>query len=286
MTMKFSYQPIPALAGIGLRAEHYKDVEANPGLAPWYEVHPENYFGLGGVPHFYLEKIRQDHPISFHGVGMSIGSVDQLDKGHTKRLKELIDYYQPGQVSEHLSWSSVNGQYFNDLLPIPYTEEALDHVTEKVDQIQNELAQQIIIENASTYLEFAESSIPEWDFTNELASRTGCGLLLDVNNVYVNACNHHFSARKYLAEVEPKYVKEIHLAGHTVKSVDDTEIRIDTHNQLICDDVWQLYQFAIARLGPVPTLIEWDTDLPDFSVLLQEMNQAQSVMDQTCAKVA
>ena len=286
MTMRFSYQPIPAKAGVGLRAEHYKDAESNPGAVSWYEVHPENYFGLGGVPHYYLEKIRQDHALSFHGVGMSTGSVDQLDKGHTKRLKQLIDYYQPGQVSEHLSWSSINGTYFNDLLPIPYTEEALDHVTEKVDQIQNELDQQIIIENASTYLEFAESSIPEWDFTNELAKRTGCGLLLDVNNVYVNACNHNFSARKYLTEVEPKYVKEIHLAGHTVKSVEDTEIRIDTHNQLICNEVWELYQFAIARLGRTPTLIEWDTDLPDFSVLLQEVYQAQTVMDQTCAKVA
>ena len=175
--MKFSHQSIPAQAGIGLRAEHYKDAEKNPSAVAWYEVHPENYFGLGGVPHYYLEKIRQDHPVSFHGVGMSIGSVDQLDKGHTKRLKQLIEYYQPGQVSEHLSWSSVNGKFFNDLLPIPYTEEALDHVTKKVDQIQNDLGQQIIIENASTYLEFEESSIPEWDFTNELANRTNCGLV-------------------------------------------------------------------------------------------------------------
>jgi len=286
MTMNFSHQPIPAQAGIGLRAEHYKDVENSPGVVPWYEVHPENYFGLGGIPHFFLEKIRQDHPISFHGVGMSIGSVDQLDESHTKRLKQLIDYYQPGQVSEHLSWSSVNGQFFNDLLPIPYTEEALDHATDKVDQIQNELGQQIIIENASTYLEFEQSSIPEWDFTNELAKRTDCGLLLDVNNVYVNACNHDFSARKYLAEVEPKYVMEIHLAGHTVKSVEETQIRIDTHNQLICEEVWDLYQFAISRLGNIPTLIEWDTDLPEFSVLLQEANQAQTLMDQNCAKVA
>ena len=284
--MKFEYQPIPATAGVGLRAEHYQDAAENPGHVSWYEVHPENYFGLGGVPHHFLERIRQDHPVSFHGVGMSIGSVDQLDLGHLKRLKELIQYYQPGHVSEHLSWSSVNGTFFNDLLPIPYTSEALDHVTEKVDQVQNELGQQIIIENASTYLEFTASTIAEWDFTNELAARTGCGLLLDVNNVYVNACNHGFPARKYLKEVEPRYVKEIHLAGHTIKSVDNTEIRIDTHNQLICKEVWDLYQYTISRIGKIPTLIEWDTDLPDFSVLLNEVSQAQAVMDQSSVKVA
>ena len=284
--MTFKFQTIPAKAGIGLRAEHYKDVVQHPGNVSWYEVHPENYFGLGGVPHHYLEIIRRDHPISFHGVGMSIGSVDQLDKGHLKRLSELIDYYQPGHVSEHLSWSSVNGTFFNDLLPIPYTEEALDHVTGKIHQVQDELKQQIIIENASTYLQFTASTIPEWEFTNELAKRTGCGLLLDVNNVYVNACNHGFSARKYLSEVDPPYVKEIHLAGHTVKSVNDTEIRIDTHNQLICDPVWELYQYTISRIGKIATLIEWDTDLPEFSVLLNEADQAQTLMDQSCAKVA
>ena len=284
--MIFNYQSIPAKAGIGLRAEHYQDVANAPGVVSWYEVHPENYFGLGGVPHHFLELIRRDHPVSFHGVGMSIGSVDKLDKGHLKRLKELIDYYQPGQVSEHLSWSSVNGTFFNDLLPIPYTEEALDHVCMKVDQVQHELGQQIIIENASTYLEFTESTIPEWDFTNELANRTQCGLLLDVNNVYVNACNHGFDAKTYLREVDPRYVKEIHLAGHTVKSVEQTEIRIDTHNQLVCDQVWELYQFTISRLGTTATLIEWDTDLPEFSVLLNEVSQAQLIMDQTCAKVA
>ena len=284
--MTFNYQSIPAKAGVGLRAEHYQDAADRPGAVNWYEVHPENYFGLGGIPHHFLETIRQDHPVSFHGVGMSIGSVDELDKGHLKRLKQLINFYQPGQVSEHLSWSSVNGTFFNDLLPIPYTEEALDHVCVKVDQVQNELGQQIIIENASTYLEFAESTLPEWDFTNELANRTQCGLLLDVNNVYVNACNHGFEAEKYLREVDPRYVKEIHLAGHTVKSVEQTEIRIDTHNQLICDQVWDLYQFTISRLGPIPTLVEWDTDLPEFSVLLNEVSQAQSFMDQSCAKVA
>ncbi len=284
--MTFQFQPIPAKAGVGLRAEHYKDAADKPGAVSWYEVHPENYFGLGGVPHHYLELIRRDHPVSFHGVGMSIGSVDQLDKGHLKRLRELIDHYQPGHVSEHLSWSSVNGTYFNDLLPIPYTEEALDHVTEKVQQVQEELNQQLIIENASTYLEYTSSTIPEWDFTNALAKRTGCGLLLDVNNVYVNARNHGFSARKYLSEVDPRYVKEIHLAGHTVKSVNETEIRIDTHNQLICDQVWELYQYAISRTRKMPTLVEWDTDLPDFSILLNEVAQAQTLMDQSCAQAA
>lgn len=284
--MTFEFKPIPARAGIGLRAEHYRDAVEYTGDVSWYEVHPENYFGRGGIPHHYLERIRSDYPVSFHGVGMSIGSVDKLDRGHLKRLSELIDYYQPGHVSEHLSWSSVNGTFFNDLLPIPYTEEALDHVSEKVQQVQEALKRQIIIENASTYLEFKASTIPEWEFTNVLAERTGCGLLLDVNNVYVNACNHGFSARKYLSEVNPRYVKEIHLAGHTVKTVDDTEIRIDTHNQLVCDQVWQLYQYAISRMGKIATLLEWDTDLPEFSVLLDEVNQAQTIMDQSCAKVA
>ena len=284
--MTFKFSPIPAKAGVGLRAEHYTDATQQPGCVSWYEVHPENYFGLGGIPHHYLETIRQNHPVSFHGVGMSIGSVDELDKGHLNRLRQLIDYYQPGHVSEHLSWSSVNGTYFNDLLPIPYTKEALDHVCDKVNQVQDQLNQQIIIENASTYLEFTTSTIPEWDFTNELARRTGCGLLLDVNNVYVNACNHGFEARTYLREVEPRYVKEIHLAGHTIKAVDDTEIRIDTHNQLICAEVWELYEFTISRIGQIPTLIEWDTDMPEFSVLLNEVDHAQTLMDQYCAKVA
>ncbi|MDQ2695593.1 MAG: DUF692 domain-containing protein [Pseudomonadota bacterium] len=271
--------PIPARAGIGLRAGHYAAVlETRPPVG-WLEVHSENYFGDGGRPLHYLEQIRAHYPLSLHGVGLSIGSTDPLSTAHLDRLKGLIHRFQPALVSEHLSWSSAGGRYLNDLLPLPYTEEALEHMVARVQAVQDYLDRQILIENVSSYLQYDASTIPEWEFVAELARRAGCGLLLDVNNIYVNACNHGFDAAAYLRAIPRPAVQEIHLAGHTVKRFADAELRIDTHNQRVCADVWDLYRQAVGRLGPIPTLIEWDTDLPPLEVLVDEARRADAILE-------
>ncbi len=277
---------IPARAGIGLRAEHYDAVLEDRPPVGWLEVHSENYFGAGGKPLDYLERIRARYPLSLHGVGLSIGSTDPLDRQHLAKLKELIRRFEPALVSEHLSWSSVGGRYFNDLLPLPYTEEALDHMIARVAQVQDVLGRQILIENPSSYLQYVESAIPEWEFLVELAERTGCGVLLDVNNIYVSACNHGFDATTYLQTVPRHIVREIHLAGFTVNRVDDGEILIDTHNQPVWPPVWALYRQAVQRFGRIPTLIEWDTDLPELTVLVDEAYRADAILEETHAQAA
>ncbi len=282
----FTAQPIPAQAGIGLRSEHYREVIATRPAVGFFEIHSENFFGLGGAPHQYLENIRADYPLSFHGVGMSLGSVDPLSEQHSQRLKQLVDYYQPDLISEHLSWSSFNGQYFNDLLPVPYTPEALTHIVDRVQQIQDTLQRQILVENVSSYLQYTHSTIPEWEFVSQVAQQSGCGILLDVNNIYVNATNHDFDPRAFLGGVSAQLVKEIHLAGHSVNEFEDGSILIDTHDQLVCDEVWSLYRDAVRRLGPKPTLIEWDTNLPELAVLLDEANTAQTILEASHARVA
>lgn len=271
---------IPAAAGIGLRATHYREVlETRPPVA-WWEVHSENYFGDGGAPHYYLERIRAAYPLSLHGVGLSLGSADPLNREHLAKLRRLIERYQPALVSEHLSWSSVDGRYLNDLLPLPYTEEALGHVAGRVREAQEYLGRQILIENPSTYLRFVDSTLSEVEFLRELAARSGCGLLLDVNNVYVSAANHGFDALQYIQAVPKDTVREIHLAGHTVKRHDDGEILIDTHDDVVCDAVWRLYDQTIRHLGPRPTLIEWDAKLPPLSLLLDEARTADAMLEE------
>ena len=277
---------IPTKVGIGLRAEHYADMDSAKPAVGWLEVHTENYFGQGGIPHHYLQRLRQDYPLSFHGVGLSIGSVDELNSQHLNRTRELIQIYEPGLVSEHLSWGSVNGQYLNDLLPLPYTQESLIHFCSRVDQVQTSIGRQILIENPSTYLTFVEQEFTETEFLNQLCERTGCGLLLDVNNVYVCATNHNFSATAYIDEISPQVVGEIHLAGHTCNRFEDGSLLIDTHNQKICEDVWSLYEYTIHRIRQRPTLIEWDTDLPALAVLLEEAQLAQRIMDKHNAVAA
>ena len=273
---------IPARAGIGLRAPHFDVVlEQSPDVA-WFEVHSENFFGLaddvlGGKPLSYLERVREQYPVSLHGVGLSLGSVDPLNRSHLKKLKQLIQHIQPGLVSEHLSWSSIDGQYFNDLLPMPYTEEALSHMVDRVSATQDFLGRQILIENASSYLEFSSSTIPEWDFVVALAQRSGCKILLDVNNVYVNAMNHGFDPLLFVQSVPADLVAEIHLAGHTVKRFEEGILRIDTHDQLVCDAVWDLYDATVAHVGEVPALIEWDSSLPALNVLLAEAKRADQI---------
>ncbi len=262
--------------GIGLRGDHYRQATSTTHPIDWFEVHSENYFARGGTPHAYLTKVRKDYPLSFHGVGLSLGSTDPLNQNHLLRLKEIVDQYEPSLVSEHLSWSSIDGAYLHDLLPLPFNEEAVIHLVERIDQVQEYLGQQILVENASTYLEFKHSTMTEWEFVSEIAARSGCGLLLDVNNVFVNACNHGFDALEFLFGVPPELVGEIHLAGHTVKELPEGQIRIDTHDQRVCNEVWELYEVAIQRFDQAPTMVEWDKNLPSFSVLLDEARIARS----------
>jgi len=268
---------IPARAGIGLRAAHYRDVLESLPAVGWLEVHSENYFGDDGVPLRALERIRAHYPLSLHGVGMSLGSTDPLDRRHLARLKALIERFEPGLVSDHLSWSSVGGRHFNDLLPLPYTEEALAHVSRRVLQAQETLGRRLLIENPSTYLQHAESCIPEWEFIAELARRTGCGILLDVNNVYVSACNHRLDARRFIDSLPGRHVAEIHLAGFTRS--DEGEILIDTHSRPVAAEVWALFARALERFGPRPALVEWDADLPPLALLVAEAGHAQALLE-------
>jgi len=268
--------PIPANAGIGLRAKHYQDILSAPPAIGWFEAHSENYFAEGGLPLYYLERIRSNYPLSLHGVGLSLGSTDPLNSEHLHKLKSLIARFEPGLVSEHLSWGSVSERYLNDLLPLPYTEEALAHVARRIVQVQDFLGRQILVENVSSYLQFKQSTIPEWTFLAEIAARSGCGILLDVNNMYVSAVNHQFDPLAYLHAIPAEAVQEIHLAGFD----DNGECLIDTHGKAVCDDVWTLYRHALAHVGNVPTLIEWDTDIPALSVLLEEARKAETLLQE------
>ena len=279
-------ESIPARAGIGLRAPHYAQVlETRPALG-WVEVHSENFFGAGGRPMWVLEQVRRDHPVSLHGVGLSLGSTDPLDRAHLRRLAALAARIQPGLVSEHLSWGSVGGRHHNDLLPLPYTEEALAHLIDRVQVVQEALGRQLLVENISSYLSYYASAIPEWEFLAELARRSGCGILLDVNNIYVSACNHGFSADRYLQGIPRGAVVEMHLAGFSARQFDGVPILIDTHNQPVAEAVWSLYARAIDRFGPLPTLIEWDSELPSLQRLLAEARRAQSILESAHVRAA
>jgi uncharacterized protein (UPF0276 family) len=273
---------IPSRAGIGLRAPHCRDIiDTRPDIA-WVEVHSENYFGDGGQPHQFLERIRRDHPLSLHGVGLAIGSAAPLDRGHLDKLARLIERYEPGLVSEHLCWGAAAGRHLNDLLPLPYTEEALAHVCTRIEQTQAHLGRQILIENVSSYLQFRHSAIPEWEFLAEVSARSGCAILLDVNNIHVSAVNHGFDALTYLNAIPAAAVREIHLAGFDASG----PCLIDTHGTAVSDDVWTLYRAAIARLGPRPTLIEWDTDIPPLGILLAEAAKATQILEHVHAVAA
>lgn len=279
-------QPIPVRAGVGLRAEHYRDVLETLPAVGWFEVHSENYFGEGGRPLAFLEAIRTHYPLSLHGVGLSLGSTDELSHTHLARIKRLIDRFQPDLVSEHLSWSSIGGRYLNDLLPLPYTEEALAHVVARIARVQDYLGRRILVENISRYLEYKHTTIAEWDFLAAVARQSDCGILLDVNNIYVNAVNHGFDALTYLRAIPRDLVQEIHLAGFTVNRFEGGEIIIDSHNRPVADAVWTLYREAIDRFGPRPTLIEWDTELPALTVLISEAYQADAIMEHKRADAA
>ena len=267
-------QTVPASTGVGLRPVHYRQILQERPRVGWFEVHSENYFGAGGQPLHNLESIRDAYPLSLHGVGLSLGSVGPLDEEHLRRLGDLISRIQPGLVSEHLSWGRVGPRHLNDLLPLPYTEEALGVVCDHIDEVQERLRRQILVENISSYIQFRHSTMPEGEFIARVTRRTGCGILLDVNNLYVNEANNGIDPVAYLDALPVSSIREIHLAGHDRAGT----LLIDTHGTRVAAPVWELYAQALDRCGPVATLIEWDTDIPPLEVLLDEARHAASVM--------
>ncbi|UXI01220.1 DUF692 domain-containing protein [Photobacterium sp. TY1-4] len=268
------------LVGVGLRPPHLTEFCDQQPAIGWLEIHSENYFLPTSAARQQLRQIAEHYPISCHGIGLSLGSADPLDRAHLSQLRHLVDEINPIAVSEHLSWSSINGQFFNDLLPMPYTESALRHFCDKVGQVQDALGRQILIENPSSYLQFAHAEMPEWEFLHQVQQHSGCGLLLDLNNIYVSGFNHDFDCQTYLAALDASTVKEIHLAGFTVKQLEAGEIWIDTHSKPVSEPVWQLYRDWLRQHGPVPTLIEWDQDIPALPVLLAEADKARNILRQ------
>jgi uncharacterized protein len=273
--------PLCGLAGTSFKAEHLNAILADGPMRGFFEVHAENYMGAGGPPHRSLERIRREHPLSLHGVCMSIGGPQPLDQAHLRRFRALVQRYEPELVSEHLAWSTHQSIFFNDLLPLPYTKATLDLVCSHIDRMQEAIGRRILLENPSTYVAFSSSTLGETDFLRAVVQRTGCGLLLDINNVFVSATNHGNSALDYLASFPLDSVGEIHLAGHTEQTDDEGDLLlIDSHDGPVADAVWKLYATIILRSGPLPTLIEWDSKIPDWSILRAEAAAAQFILDQ------
>ncbi len=270
---------IPIAAGIGLRAPHVNRVLHEKPRVPWFEVHSENLFAKGGSLHQAMERIRVDYPLSLHGVGLSLGSADGIDTSHLGWLAALVRRYQPALVSEHLCWGAVGGRHSNDLLPLPFTEEAAALLVSRIGQVQDVLGRELLVENISTYLRFREADYTEWDFVAQVVRRSGCGLLCDVNNIYVNSVNHGFDPHQYLRALPRDAVREIHLAGFTRKDGLAVPLLIDSHSRPVTEAVWALYAEAVDCFGPVPTLIEWDQDIPELEVLLAEAARVQEVLD-------
>ena len=274
-SMTFQPGPLPARAGAGLKGDHVADILADRAHVGFFEVHAENYMGAGGMPHQQLRAIREHYPISLHGVGMSIGSSGALDIDHLARFKRLVEMYEPAMVSEHLAWSTHTDVFYNDLLPVPYTDQTLAQVVEHVDHMQTTIGRQILIENPSTYVTFGESTWDEAEYMAEIAKRSGCGLLFDVNNVFVSATNHGTSSEDYIDRYPLHLVQEIHLAGHATDADDDgADLLIDSHDREVCADVWALYDRVLGHTGPLPSLVEWDNDVPEWPVLADEVRKA------------
>ncbi|WFE74234.1 DUF692 domain-containing protein [Roseinatronobacter sp. S2] len=269
---------LPHTTGLGFKPEHFHAIMAQPGAVGFFEVHAENYMGDGGAPHAMLTALRADHALSLHGVGLSIGGAQGLNPAHLDRLRQLIDRYQPESFSEHLAWSSHGAAWLNDLLPLPYTQETLTTICTHIDQVQDRLGCRMLLENPATYVTFEQSTWSETDFLTEITRRTGCGLLLDINNVFVSATNHRFDARAYLAAFPLTAVGEIHLAGHDTEDLPSGPLLIDSHGAPVADPVWALYALVLEQTGPLPTLIEWDTDVPDFATLLTEAARAKAAL--------
>ncbi|TRW99596.1 DUF692 domain-containing protein [Paracoccus sp. M683] len=273
--------PLPSVPGLGFKAEHFTAIrDTRPDLG-FFEVHAENYMGDGGAPHAMLTALRADYALSIHGVGLSIGGPDPLDGAHLDRLRALCDRYQPDSFSEHLAWSSHGNEYLNDLLPLPYTPETLGLICQHVDQVQHHLGRRMLLENPSTYVTFQQSTIPETEFLAEIARRTGCGLLLDVNNVFVSCTNHRSDPQAYLDAFPLSAVAEIHLGGHDQEMLPDGPLLIDAHGSEVAGPVWALFGQVIARRGALPTLIEWDNDIPEFAVLMAEVDRTRGIMERS-----
>ncbi len=271
---------LPAAPGVGYKPKHFQDILDSPGTVSWLEIHAENYMGGGGRPLAQLRRLAERFPISVHGVGMSVGGEAPLDPEHLARLKTLVEWLEPASFSEHLAWSTHEGEFLNDLLPLPYNSETLARVCAHIDEIQSAIGRRMLLENPSTYLAFSETTLTEIEFLTEIARRTECGLLLDVNNVFVSAANQHTNATDYIDDFPLHLVDEIHLGGHEEDADENGErLLIDNHASEVVDPVWKLYEHAIARGGPKPTLIEWDNDVPDWPVLAAEAHRAATVLE-------
>jgi uncharacterized protein (UPF0276 family) len=270
---------LPARPGVGYKAQHYSDIMENPGPLGWLEIHAENYMGDGGRPLAQLRHLSERFPISVHGVGLSIGAEGDLDTDHLARLKHLVSWLNPASFSEHLAWSTHDSHFFNDLLPLPYTSKTLARIATHIDQVQDTVGRRMLLENPSSYLAFAESTMSETDFLRELAARTGCGLLLDVNNVFVSATNLKTSPQAYIDDFPLDAVGEIHLGGHD-EDEDETgaPLLIDSHGKAVVDPVWALLDYTLAKSGPKPLLVEWDTDVPEWPVLAAEVARADTAL--------
>jgi uncharacterized protein (UPF0276 family) len=264
--------------GIGLRHPHHDYVSKNKPNVPWFEVHSENFFAQGGPALHFLQEIRESYPLSLHGVGLSLGSAQKVDLTHLKKLKNLIKFSEPFLVSDHISWSNIQNQVLNDLLPLPYTKESLEALCNNISQSQDYLKREILVENPSTYLSFVESDKKEDDFINTLAKKTGCKILLDINNIYVSSHNNNFDPISYINNINQNIVGEMHLAGHSKSIINNKTVLIDTHDNYVCDEVWELYKIASKKFN-VPTLIEWDQDLPSFEDLLGEAKKAEKIIE-------
>ncbi len=285
MDIKPAPSPLPPSVGIGLKPQHYQsllDPDCPSGRPHWVEVHPQNYFGDGGPPHRWLTAIAEEYPLSFHSVGLSLGSADGLNEHDLDRLTILCDRYGPASVSDHLSFSGNAHNRFADLLPVPYTKMSLDHFTAEIGKTQDRLKRSILVENPSRYLSYQGDEMSEVEFIEQLLGKSGCGLLFDINNVEVSSINLGFSATEYVNAILPDWVGEIHLAGHAVEHHDSGPLLIDDHGSRVTDTTWNLYRRFIERAGAKPTLIEWDTDVPDYAVLMAEAGQAQAIIDEVC----
>ncbi len=270
---------IPSLVGVGYKTQHIDDINTNSGTVKWLEIHAENYMADGGPLIKQLRHLRENFPISCHGVGLSIGGELPLDQDHLNRLKKLIDWLQPGLFSEHLAWSTHEGGFLNDLLPLPYNSSTVTRVADHIDQVQNTLGRQMLLENPSTYVAFKSTTMDEIDFLSDIVSRTGCGLLLDVNNVFVSGTNQDYSPEDYIDRFPVEHIGELHLGGHAEDMDDHGEtLLIDSHDNPVVDPVWKLFDRLLARSGPKPTLVEWDNDIPDWQILESEASRATDAL--------
>lgn len=276
-----SSRKMPNRAGVGYKPQHLDDILQNPSQVSWLEIHAENYMGDGGRPIAQLKHLAEIYPISCHGVGLSIGGEGTLDTAHLARLKHLVDWLNPALFSEHLAWSTHETQYFNDLLPVPYTQATATRVAAHVDQVQNTIGRKMLLENPSTYCAFDESDMSEVDFLSEIVAQSSCGLLLDINNVFVSATNQKFAPKDYIDAYPLEHVGELHLGGHEQDADDHGEVLlIDSHSRPVVDPVWDLYEYTVQKAGLRPTLIEWDNDVPDWATLANEVAQADSILAQ------